>query len=166
MTQVNIKLVHVIFRRFYLLLSLFCILGWFILVGWGTTLELRLNLFNFSLMELVYALDLSLISLLFMGIVSLITSVVLVFSFSYMGSHYHSLMFLIMLNLFVASMLCVISFKSIFMVMLGWDGLGVISFFLDSVLSITLQCFFGVVYNSYKPSWRWFLDFIYCVIDI
>jgi len=130
MIQVNIKLVHSFLRISYLFSRVLLFVGWYILSTSTFTVDVRINLFSYNLFDYFFELDLSPSSLLFMSVVSLITSVVLIFAYSYIRTFYHSFIFLLILNLFVCSMIFVISFKNFFIVMLGWDGLGVISFFL------------------------------------
>nr|AAS00836.1 NADH dehydrogenase subunit 5 [Armillifer armillatus] len=68
------------------------------------------------------------ISVLFLGFMLMISFVVLIYSGEYMGSssgRFFGLMFL-----FVFSMVLVISSPSMMSIVLGWDGLGVVSYFL------------------------------------
>lgn len=130
MVQINIKLVHSLIRLFYLSFRGLCALGCYSLILKGTCVEYTLNTFTYPRLNYIFSVDISSSALIFIRVVSLITSVVLIFSYSYINTHYHSNMFLILLNLFVLSIMFVIRFKRLFMVILGWDGLGVISFFL------------------------------------
>lgn len=128
--QVNIKIVHSFLRWMYLIYSVFCIRAWYYVTTSLVVYDVSFSLFPFVLVDFILNLDISSGSLLFISVVSLITSVVLIFSYAYITEQVHSLKFLIKLNLFVFSIIFVISFKSLFVVILGWDGLGVISFFL------------------------------------
>ena len=83
------------------------------------------NLFSYSL-----SLTLTPFSMLFRCLVSAITGIVFAYSYGYIGFYSNYKFFLITTLGFVLSMLMVINFTDIFMVILGWDGLGVISFFL------------------------------------
>ena len=69
-------------------------------------------------------------SLLFSCLVSFITGIVFIYSYSYMAFYTNYKFFLLTTLGFVLSILVVINFTDLFMVILGWDGLGVISFFL------------------------------------
>lgn len=66
----------------------------------------------------------------FLIVVTLISSVIMIYSYSYMSPYSKSLVFLWLTVLFVLSMLLVIRMSNLFFIMLGWDGLGLISFFL------------------------------------
>nr|AYQ22940.1 NADH dehydrogenase subunit 5 [Orthione mesoamericana] len=80
------------------------------------------------------------VSLLFSGYVLLITSSILVYSVGYMQGERRSGVFLMLLLLFVASMLCVVFSLNLISIMLGWDGLGLSSYLLV------------VYYNNHKSS--------------
>nr|YP_010990157.1 NADH dehydrogenase subunit 5 [Neuroctenus taiwanicus]WOW95753.1 NADH dehydrogenase subunit 5 [Neuroctenus taiwanicus] len=68
------------------------------------------------------------ISLLFMGSVLMISSMVILYSHVYMGNDVFSLRFLYLVVLFVMSMLMLIVSPNLFSILLGWDGLGLISY--------------------------------------
>jgi len=59
-----------------------------------------------------------------------ISSVVFIYSFRYIAPSTKTLPFLWLTTLFVLSMLLVVNCSDLFFTMLGWDGLGLISFFL------------------------------------
>lgn len=130
MKIINIKLLHSCMRILYLMFRVVSFCLYLMLSYKSSILEATMNIFNYASITLLLEIDLSPNSILFISVVRLITSVVIVFSLSYITAHFHSLTFYTLLNLFVISMLFVISFKNLFVVMLGWDGLGVISFFL------------------------------------
>nr|YP_010373805.1 NADH dehydrogenase subunit 5 [Harmostica fulvicornis]UPI55332.1 NADH dehydrogenase subunit 5 [Harmostica fulvicornis] len=67
-------------------------------------------------------------SLLFMGSVMLITSMVIFYSLSYMMDDLYSVRFLFLIILFVISMCLMIISPNLFSILLGWDGLGLISY--------------------------------------
>jgi len=85
------------------------------------------QLFNHPL-EIPLLIDL--ISLLFLATVSFITSRVLLFAFSYMGKEKFFTRFMFTLLLFVRSIFFLILSPRIIRLFLGWDGLGVSSYFL------------------------------------
>nr|YP_002735051.1 NADH dehydrogenase subunit 5 [Neuroctenus parus]ABZ02067.1 NADH dehydrogenase subunit 5 [Neuroctenus parus] len=68
------------------------------------------------------------ISLLFMGCVLMISSMVILYSYIYMSSDVYSDRFLYLVILFVVSMLMLIVSPNLFSILLGWDGLGLISY--------------------------------------
>nr|UPL65592.1 NADH dehydrogenase subunit 5 [Leptocoris augur] len=67
-------------------------------------------------------------SLLFMGSVLLISSMVIYYSDSYMSADDNSLRFLILVLLFILSMMFMIVSPNLISILLGWDGLGLISY--------------------------------------
>lgn len=69
-------------------------------------------------------------SSLFSSAVCLISAVVFSFSYYYFQSSVKIKYFIWCTFLFVASILILVNFTDVFFVMLGWDGLGVVSFFL------------------------------------
>ena len=66
----------------------------------------------------------------FLRIVLFISSVIIIYSYFYISPYYKSNYFLVLTVLFVLSMCLVICISNLFFVMLGWDGLGLVSFFL------------------------------------
>nr|YP_009128141.1 NADH dehydrogenase subunit 5 [Lemyra melli]AJO26424.1 NADH dehydrogenase subunit 5 [Lemyra melli] len=69
-------------------------------------------------------------SLLFMMFVFLISSVVIYYSKSYMSSELNLSRFIILVLLFVSSMMLLIISPNIISILLGWDGLGLVSYLL------------------------------------
>ena len=96
----------------------------------GTSYFLSADVFSswFFTFELSFTFDW--MSLWFMTTVLLISSVISIYSFFYMSPYYKSSIFLWLTFLFISSMLLVITTTNLFYSMLGWDGLGVVSFFL------------------------------------
>nr|QST18667.1 NADH dehydrogenase subunit 5 [Brachionus angularis] len=66
----------------------------------------------------------------FTTLILLISSIIMIYSFFYMAPYSKSVYFLWMTNLFILSMLLVVNMSNLFFIMLGWDGLGLVSFFL------------------------------------
>ena len=66
----------------------------------------------------------------FLSVVLLISSLIIVYSYFYIRPYHKSYYFLVLTSLFVLSMCLVISMSNLFFIMLGWDGLGLVSFFL------------------------------------
>nr|YP_011002222.1 NADH dehydrogenase subunit 5 [Picromerus viridipunctatus]WPO01483.1 NADH dehydrogenase subunit 5 [Picromerus viridipunctatus] len=67
-------------------------------------------------------------SLLFMGGVLVISSMVILYSFSYMSMDLFSVRFLYIVLLFVLSMMFLIISPNLISILLGWDGLGLVSY--------------------------------------
>nr|AII02349.1 NADH dehydrogenase subunit 5 [Ethmia eupostica] len=77
---------------------------------------------------IVMSILLDWMSLLFMMFVSLISSVVIYYSKSYMSSELNLNRFIILVLLFVFSMILLIISPNIISILLGWDGLGLVSY--------------------------------------
>nr|YP_009922379.1 NADH dehydrogenase subunit 5 [Spilosoma lubricipeda]QNA48236.1 NADH dehydrogenase subunit 5 [Spilosoma lubricipeda]QUL60429.1 NADH dehydrogenase subunit 5 [Spilosoma lubricipeda]UOD77186.1 NADH dehydrogenase subunit 5 [Spilosoma lubricipeda] len=79
---------------------------------------------------IVMSILLDWMSLLFMMFVFLISSVVIYYSKSYMSSELNLSRFIILVLLFVSSMMLLIISPNIISILLGWDGLGLVSYLL------------------------------------
>nr|WEV93808.1 NADH dehydrogenase subunit 5 [Herpetogramma luctuosalis] len=89
---------------------------------------LEWELISFSSMSIIMSILLDWMSLLFMMFVLLISSVVIYYSKSYMSSELNLIRFIILVLLFVFSMLLLIISPNIISILLGWDGLGLVSY--------------------------------------
>nr|YP_010287631.1 NADH dehydrogenase subunit 5 [Botyodes principalis]UKT61962.1 NADH dehydrogenase subunit 5 [Botyodes principalis] len=89
---------------------------------------LEWELISFSSMSIVMSILLDWMSLLFMMFVLLISSVVIFYSKSYMSSELNLNRFIILVLLFVFSMILLIISPNIISILLGWDGLGLVSY--------------------------------------
>nr|WIM00481.1 NADH dehydrogenase subunit 5 [Elymnias malelas] len=83
---------------------------------------------SFNSMSIVMSLLLDPISLTFMMFVSLISSVVIMYSKSYMSSELNLNRFILLVLLFVLSMIFLIISPNMISIILGWDGLGLVSY--------------------------------------
>nr|YP_009183759.1 NADH dehydrogenase subunit 5 [Heliothis subflexa]ALN38369.1 NADH dehydrogenase subunit 5 [Heliothis subflexa] len=89
---------------------------------------LEWEIISFNSMSIVMAILLDWMSLLFMMFVFLISSVVIYYSKSYMSSELNLMRFIILVLLFVFSMMLLIISPNIISILLGWDGLGLVSY--------------------------------------
>nr|YP_010472691.1 NADH dehydrogenase subunit 5 [Pygospila tyres]UVH65824.1 NADH dehydrogenase subunit 5 [Pygospila tyres] len=89
---------------------------------------LEWELISFSSMSIVMSILLDWMSLLFMMFVLLISSVVIYYSKSYMSSELNLNRFIMLVLLFVFSMILLIISPNIISILLGWDGLGLVSY--------------------------------------
>ena len=96
----------------------------------GVSLNLFFQLFSSWNLNLRVSFNLDLISSWFCSSVILISMVIFFYSYFYMSPYSKSGYFIWLTFLFVTSMLLVITITNLFFVILGWDGLGLISFFL------------------------------------
>nr|YP_010585985.1 NADH dehydrogenase subunit 5 [Adicella ragma]UZZ43721.1 NADH dehydrogenase subunit 5 [Adicella ragma] len=86
------------------------------------------EMFMINSMEFIYIIYLDWVMLLFSGVVLLISSMVILYSNSYMSEDVNKNRFLYLVFLFVLSMLFMIMSPNLFSILLGWDGLGLVSF--------------------------------------
>nr|YP_010835905.1 NADH dehydrogenase subunit 5 [Apphia rufipenna]WGC89424.1 NADH dehydrogenase subunit 5 [Apphia rufipenna] len=93
------------------------------------TMMLEFSLFYINSMNVNYVLLLDYISLTFISVVLFISSMVILYSYSYMGGLcYSSIRFLFLVIMFVISMILMIVSPNLISIMLGWDGLGLVSY--------------------------------------
>ncbi len=128
--SVNSRTFHIILSVALAIVRLYFLSLYFFLSYCSQSLSLVFEVFSLPLLTYHFILYLTPISALFRALVTFITSVVLSYSYFYIGFYYNYKYFLFTTLGFVVSMLVVINFGDLFIVMLGWDGLGVISFFL------------------------------------
>lgn len=95
-----------------------------------TSYYFSLNLFNFWFIDINVSFYFDIIRRWFTTAVLLITTVIMIYSYFYIRPYSKTNYFLWLTILFVLSILLVINISDIFFVILGWDGLGLISFFL------------------------------------
>nr|YP_010586401.1 NADH dehydrogenase subunit 5 [Nothopsyche ruficollis]UZZ44189.1 NADH dehydrogenase subunit 5 [Nothopsyche ruficollis] len=88
--------------------------------------EYKFFSFNSSDLVMVFLLDWK--SLIFMSTVMFISSMVVFYSESYMRSDLNKIRFLYLVLLFVLSMALMIVSPNLISILLGWDGLGLISY--------------------------------------
>nr|YP_010437855.1 NADH dehydrogenase subunit 5 [Ischyja marapok]UTB53987.1 NADH dehydrogenase subunit 5 [Ischyja marapok] len=91
---------------------------------------LEWEIISFNSMNIVMSILLDWMSLLFMMFVFLISSVVIYYSKSYMSSELNLMRFIILVLLFVTSMMMLIISPNIISILMGWDGLGLVSYLL------------------------------------
>lgn len=92
--------------------------------------RIRINLFSSWVSDMKLRFMFDWMSLSFIRVVLLISTVIIIYSYNYMAPYNKSSYFLWLTVLFVLSMLLVITMSNLFFAMLGWDGLGLVSFFL------------------------------------
>nr|YP_008992437.1 NADH dehydrogenase subunit 5 [Carposina sasakii]ADZ47947.1 NADH dehydrogenase subunit 5 [Carposina sasakii] len=89
---------------------------------------LEWELISFNSLMIVFSILIDWMSCLFMMYVLLISSVVIYYSNSYMKSDLNLNRFIILVLLFVFSMILLIISPNIISILLGWDGLGLVSY--------------------------------------
>nr|YP_010733849.1 NADH dehydrogenase subunit 5 [Atteva charopis]WEG93572.1 NADH dehydrogenase subunit 5 [Atteva charopis] len=113
------------FLIMFSLLNFFLFLN-FLMNDYMMFLEWEIISFNSNMIVMSILLDW--MSLLFMSFVMLISSVVIYYSNSYMSSEKNLIRFIILVLLFVLSMILLIISPNMISILLGWDGLGLISY--------------------------------------
>nr|QHZ87399.1 NADH dehydrogenase subunit 5 [Ephemera sp. XL-2019] len=78
--------------------------------------------------SVVMTLLLDWMSLIFMSFVLLISSLVIYYSKEYMGGDYNINRFILLVLMFVTSMMLLIISPNLISILLGWDGLGLVSY--------------------------------------
>nr|QDI93759.1 NADH dehydrogenase subunit 5 [Rubellomiris bispinosus] len=119
----------------YYLVSLFLLLfGIFIFIGGIYMLSIDLSVYldweiiSLNSSSVCMTLIFDYMSMIFMGCVLLISSMVVFYSDSYMYGDMYKLRFLILVFLFILSMMFMIMSPNLVSILLGWDGLGLVSY--------------------------------------
>nr|YP_011036765.1 NADH dehydrogenase subunit 5 [Conlopa bredoni]WRK21434.1 NADH dehydrogenase subunit 5 [Conlopa bredoni] len=114
----NLLIISVIFFYFGLY---FLVNDYFFLFEWDFLLILSCSI--------KFMLVLDWVSFMFGSIVCFISCMVVIYSYQYMGGlSYSSLRFLFLVILFILSMLLMIFSPNMISIMIGWDGLGLVSY--------------------------------------
>nr|NP_112428.1 NADH dehydrogenase subunit 5 [Tetrodontophora bielanensis]AAK30947.1 NADH dehydrogenase subunit 5 [Tetrodontophora bielanensis] len=86
------------------------------------------ELYSMGSVSIIMTLFLDWMSLTFMGFVLVISSMVLIYSTIYMSGEVYFVRFIWMVYLFVVSMVLLIISPNMISILLGWDGLGLVSY--------------------------------------
>nr|YP_010192734.1 NADH dehydrogenase subunit 5 [Arma chinensis]QZP40914.1 NADH dehydrogenase subunit 5 [Arma chinensis]URT60182.1 NADH dehydrogenase subunit 5 [Arma chinensis] len=121
----------VLYKFWSLVLLLFglliMIMGFYFLsISYSVLLDWEILTLNSSCVSMSIYLDW--MSLIFMGSVLLISSMVILYSHTYMSSDLFQVRFLYIVLLFVLSMMFLIISPNLISILLGWDGLGLVSY--------------------------------------
>nr|YP_009742413.1 NADH dehydrogenase subunit 5 [Caloptilia theivora]QID90521.1 NADH dehydrogenase subunit 5 [Caloptilia theivora] len=125
MKHYSICFISFFFLFIYMLVNFFFFL--FFLMN-DFILFLEWEIISINSCSIVFSILLDWMSFLFMMFVSLISSVVIFYSKSYMSSEKNLSRFIILVLLFVFSMMMLIISPNIISILLGWDGLGLVSY--------------------------------------
>uniref|UniRef100_UPI0030DF7063 NADH dehydrogenase subunit 5 n=1 Tax=Euphyes dukesi TaxID=1478503 RepID=UPI0030DF7063 len=118
------------FMSFFFLM-IFSLINFFLMIYFimnNIIIFLEWELISFNSMSIVMSILLDWMSLLFMMFVSLISSSVIYYSKSYMNSELNLNRFIILVLMFILSMVLLIISPNIISILLGWDGLGLVSY--------------------------------------
>nr|YP_009344643.1 NADH dehydrogenase subunit 5 [Pycnarmon lactiferalis]APU51908.1 NADH dehydrogenase subunit 5 [Pycnarmon lactiferalis] len=113
---------------FLMLMSLLNFFMMIYFIMYNKVIFLEWEVISFNSMSIVMSILLDWMSLLFLMFVLLISSVVIYYSKSYMSSELNLNRFIILVLLFVFSMILLIISPNIISILLGWDGLGLVSY--------------------------------------
>lgn len=130
MSFVRVFIVHYTWFILFCFLTFFSRLTRFYIFYTNSSLLFSFPLFSTSTMDLKATFLLDSVSSPFMRVVLLISTIIIIYSFNYISPYSKPSYFLWLTVLFVTSMLLVISMPNLFFAILGWDGLGLVSFFL------------------------------------
>nr|AQM57897.1 NADH dehydrogenase subunit 5 [Dendrolimus kikuchii] len=127
MNKVNYSICFVSFFFLFLLMSLsFFFMVYFMMSN--LVIFLEWEIISFNSVNIMMSILLDWMSFLFIMYVLLISSVVIYYSKSYMSSEMNLSRFIILVLLFVFSMILLIISPNIISILLGWDGLGLVSY--------------------------------------
>nr|QWB85749.1 NADH dehydrogenase subunit 5 [Acanthocinus griseus] len=98
----------------------------FLIKNFSVIIELKLMEFNSLSLEMVILFDW--MSLIFMSFVLLISSMVIFYSEEYMYGDLNLNRFILLVVMFVLSMILLIISPNLISILLGWDGLGLVSY--------------------------------------
>nr|YP_010491889.1 NADH dehydrogenase subunit 5 [Blenina donans]UWM92675.1 NADH dehydrogenase subunit 5 [Blenina donans] len=115
----------------FIFLFLLSIMNFFFMVYFimnNKVIFLEWELISFNSISVMMSILFDWMSLLFMMFVLLISSVVIYYSKSYMSSELNLMRFILLVLLFVFSMMLLIISPNIISILLGWDGLGLVSY--------------------------------------
>nr|UPL65358.1 NADH dehydrogenase subunit 5 [Meschia woodwardi] len=105
---------------FYLTGLYFLYLDYVVLIDW--------DILSINSCSIVFTLLFDWMSLIFVGSVMLISSMVILYSSSYMSTDFNSNRFLLLVVMFVFSMCFMVLSPNLISILLGWDGLGLVSY--------------------------------------
>nr|APX39999.1 NADH dehydrogenase subunit 5 [Cryptocephalus obliteratifer] len=99
---------------------------WFLSIDYVLIVELNLLSFNSS--SIIMSILFDWMSLLFISFVAFISCAVIFYSNEYMFGDYNINRFILLVVLFVVSMILLIISPNLISILLGWDGLGLVSY--------------------------------------
>nr|WFP43312.1 NADH dehydrogenase subunit 5 [Sanaa intermedia] len=108
--------------------SLVSIISGFYFIMQDLIIFIEWELFNINSSSFVMTLLFDWMSLIFMGFVLFISSLIIYYSGEYMLGDINIVRFIIVVMLFVLSMMFLIISPNIISILLGWDGLGLVSY--------------------------------------
>nr|YP_010728561.1 NADH dehydrogenase subunit 5 [Helota yehi]WEA76647.1 NADH dehydrogenase subunit 5 [Helota yehi] len=121
------KICKIYFLSFlFFSISFFLLSLYFMIMDWSLMIEYNLISLNSSMICMTILLDW--MSLLFMSFVLFISSMVIFYSDEYMHGDLNLNRFILLVVMFVLSMMLLIISPNLISILLGWDGLGLVSY--------------------------------------
>nr|QHN89243.1 NADH dehydrogenase subunit 5 [Tapinoma melanocephalum] len=122
-------MVNMIVYSFFMMISslMSMLLGMF-MYFYDFSLMMEWLMFSVNSLNLEFYVLLDWVSLMFMGLVMLISSMIFLYSVMYMSGDKFIDRFSILIFLFIMSMLFMIISPNVFSILFGWDGLGLVSY--------------------------------------
>nr|WMV01993.1 NADH dehydrogenase subunit 5 [Plagiodera versicolora] len=117
-----------IYFSIFFLLSMVCFINGLHFLSLNYSLMIEWSLFEFNSVNVVMILLFDMMSLLFMSFVFFISSMVILYSEEYMSGDLNLNRFIMLVVMFVISMMFLILSPNLISILLGWDGLGLVSY--------------------------------------
>nr|YP_009488386.1 NADH dehydrogenase subunit 5 [Trachypeplus jacobsoni]AWD31645.1 NADH dehydrogenase subunit 5 [Trachypeplus jacobsoni] len=111
-----------------LFFSFFFVFLGFIFLSNNISFMLDWEVFSVNSVSVSMTLYVDWMSLFFSGVVLVISSMVILYSYDYMSHDLYSSRFLFLVFLFIVSMMLMIYSLNMISILLGWDGLGLVSY--------------------------------------
>nr|QUB07092.1 NADH dehydrogenase subunit 5 [Chlamisus sp. N29] len=112
----------------FMFFSMFSFAMSLLFLSWDYALILEFNLVAVNSSNIVMSILLDWMSLIFMSFVAFISSAVIFYSKEYMHGDLNMSRFILTVVLFVISMILLIVSPNLISILLGWDGLGLVSY--------------------------------------
>nr|QIV24595.1 NADH dehydrogenase subunit 5 [Bifidoprionus rufus] len=120
--------VNKIYFYLFIFLSLVSFLGSILLIIQDYSVVIEFHLFSLNSSSVIMAILTDWISLLFISFVLFISGMVIFYSEEYMSGDPYQVRFIFLVVMFVISMLLLIISPNLISILLGWDGLGLVSY--------------------------------------
>nr|YP_010137181.1 NADH dehydrogenase subunit 5 [Paraglenea fortunei]QWM97240.1 NADH dehydrogenase subunit 5 [Paraglenea fortunei] len=117
-----------IYFSLFLFLSVNLFLGGVLFLIWDYSIIIELSLLSLNSSMIVMTLFFDWMSLIFMSFVLFISSMVIFYSEEYMYGDLNLNRFILLVVMFVLSMMLLIISPNLISILLGWDGLGLVSY--------------------------------------
>nr|UBA17462.1 NADH dehydrogenase subunit 5 [Phryganistria guangxiensis] len=121
------SLCNILFIYLFLISLFFVLLGLFFIFN-GIIIFVEYELFMFNSSQIIMTMLFDWMSLIFMGFVLFISSLIIYYSKDYMSGDLSLDRFIILVLMFIFSMMFMIISPNLISILLGWDGLGLVSY--------------------------------------